>query len=143
MLFSLKDQRLSLTELTSSLSPTHRLLLLFAPSLWPLFAPRETPFGSSLAPRSGAQVTPLSRRFLTTTEALTSRRASLRPFGLRLIASLIPPALRPCGMNTIAGNTTRSPQVRRLSFSPCRPQSPCLRARCASISFAFRMQARF
>src|SRR5262245_64384527 len=45
-------------------------------------------------------------------------------------------------MNTIAGNTTRSPQVKRLSFFPCRPHSPCLRARRASISFALRMQAR-
>jgi hypothetical protein len=90
-----------------------------------------------------APVTPLSRRFLTTIKALTSRRASLRPFGLCLIASLIPPALRPCGMNTLIGNTTRSPQVRRFSFSPCRPHTPCLRARCASISFALELQARF
>jgi len=29
-------------------------MLLFAPSLWSLFAPREIPFGSPLAPRSGA-----------------------------------------------------------------------------------------
>jgi hypothetical protein len=29
-------------------------MLLFAPSLWSLFAPREIPFGSSLAPRSRA-----------------------------------------------------------------------------------------
>ena len=142
MLFRLKDRRLSFTELTSSLSPTHQLRLLFAPSLWPRFAPREIPFGSSLALRSMAQVTPLSRRFLTTTKTLTSRRASLRPFGLCLIASLIPPALRPCGMNTINRNTTRSPQVRRSSFPPCRPHTPCLRARCASISFALRLQAR-
>lgn len=70
-------------------------MLLFAPSLWPPFAPREIPFGTSLALRSKAQVTPLSRRLLTTTKALTSRRASPRPFGLCLIASLIPPALRP------------------------------------------------
>jgi len=45
-------------------------------------------------------------------------------------------------MNTIVGNTTRSPQVKRLSFSPCRPHTPCLKARCASISFALRLQAR-
>jgi hypothetical protein len=113
-------------------------MLLFAPSLWPLFAPREIPFGPSLARRSTAQVTPLSRRLLTTTEALTSRRASLRPFGLCLIALLIPPALRPCGMNTINSNATRSPQVRRFSFPPCRPHTPCLKARCASISFALK-----
>src|SRR5262245_28700359 len=131
-----------LRSLPRLLDPTHRLMLLFAPSLWPLFAPREAPFGSSLALRSRAQITPLSRRFPTTTEALTSRRASLRPFGLCLIASLIPPALRPCGMNTIVGNTTRSPQVKRLSFSPCRPHTPCLKARWASISFALRLQAR-
>jgi hypothetical protein len=45
-------------------------------------------------------------------------------------------------MNTINRNTTRSPQVRRSSFPPCRPHTPCLRARCASISFALRLQAR-
>jgi hypothetical protein len=45
-------------------------------------------------------------------------------------------------MNSIDGNTTRSPQVRRSSFPPCRPHTPCLRARCASISFALRLQAR-
>lgn len=117
-------------------------MLLFAPSLWPPFAPREIPFGSSLALRSTAQLTPLSRRLLTTTKALTSRRASLRPFGLCLIALLIPPALRPCGMNTIDRNATRSPQVRCFSFPPCRPHTPCLKARCASISFALRLQAQ-
>lgn len=124
MLFRPKDQRLSLTELTSSFKPYSSVCASLAPSLWPRFAPREIPFGSSLALCSGAQVAPLSRRFLTTTKALTSRRASLRPFGLCLIAWLIPPALRPCGMNTIVGNTTRSPQVKRLSFSPCRPHTP-------------------
>ena len=45
-------------------------------------------------------------------------------------------------MNTLIGNTTRSPQVRRFSFSPCRPHIPCLGARCASISFALELQAR-
>src|SRR5688572_20388005 len=114
-------------------------MLLFAPSLWPPFAPREIPFGSSLALRSTAQVTPLSRRLLTTTKALTSRRASLRPFGLCLIASLIPPALRPCAMNTIHRNATRSPQLRRFSFPPCRPHTPCLKARLRK--YFFRLKA--
>jgi hypothetical protein len=110
--------------------------------LWPPFAPGKFPLGPLPAPRSKALVPLLSQRFLTTAKALTSRHASPRPFGLCLIAWLIPPALRPRGMNSIDGNTTRSPQVRRSSFPPCRPHTPCLRARCASISFALRLQAR-
>jgi hypothetical protein len=45
-------------------------------------------------------------------------------------------------MNTIAGNATRSPQVKRSSVPPCRPHTPCLGARSAGISFALRLQAR-
>lgn len=45
-------------------------------------------------------------------------------------------------MNSIDRNTTRPPQVRCFSFPPCRPHTPCLKARCASISFALELQAR-
>jgi hypothetical protein len=55
-----------------------------------------------------------------------------------------PPALRPLpgGLNTLAEDATRSPQVRRSSGPPCRPHTPCLGARCAGISFAVRLPAR-
>ena len=95
MLFRLKDQRLSFSDLTSSFKPYSSAPLPLRSLLVISLRTKRNPFGASLALRSVAQVTPLSRRFLTTTKTLTSRRASLRPFGLCLIASLIPPALRP------------------------------------------------
>ena len=52
-----------------------------------------------------------------------------------------PPALRPCAINTLIGNTTRSPQVRRFSFLRA-ARTHLLGARRASISFALELQAR-
>jgi hypothetical protein len=88
------------------------------------------PFGPGQARRSTLPLPRLSPRFLTTTRALTSRCASTSRFGLCLIASSTPPALRPHpgGMNTFSEDATRSPQVRRSSVPPCRPHTPLSRS---------------
>jgi len=131
-------------ELPRPFGPTHSHPPLFAPFLWPPFAPLPKPFGRTSARRSTTPVPRLSPRFVATTKALTSRCASTSRFGLCLIASSTPLALRPPpgGMNTVIEDATRSPQVRRSSVPPCRPHTPCLGARSAGISFAVRLPAR-
>jgi hypothetical protein len=141
--FPIRDRRLSHRNLPRLQISTQRRRPLRLPLLW-------TPFASD-EPASARP--PVPRCSHVGRAALTARHRyyevpdfSLRigqTFRRRLIAQPIPPALRPHrGMNTISGNATRSPQVKRSSVPPCRPHTPCLGARSAGISFALRLQAR-
>ncbi len=142
MLFRPKDQRLSLTELTSSFKPYSSAHAPLRPLLVASLRTKRNSFRLFSCPAlhgaGHAALTALPHYYQGPdfSPRLTKAFRSL-PYSLAY-----PPALRPCGMNTIDRNATRSPQLRRFSFPPCRPHTPCLKARCASISFALRLQAQ-